>query len=501
MKGTVAADESAMKRTSGLTPHLRRVRNAPELDHGVEPRVEDPVAAEPEVDRAAAVRARIDAAGGDFAEALEEACVAAAEAAHAPHAAIRLVEGFRLRSWAQIGADQPLVEDVPIAGSVEGRAVSERQLILGNDASGLEPRSWLVLPLIHGDDVVGTLSVSAPQQDAFSTPPERARAAAQSLRDVAAALGPHLQTAAWLLERDRALDVMQGQINETEITAEMMSEGVIVFDGEGRYRRANNAAARLLGVGLEKIAGRHVRDALRTLVHEDGSEWPGEEQPPAQTLATGASFRDVIMGVHRPQGVPRWVSVSSRVLPDANGNPDGVVVVVSDCTERRGLREQLAHATLHDEATGLPNRSLLHLELDDAIDRSRRQGLGAALVQVALDDFDGMRARLGAHGADEVLHALGERLVQTARDGEMVARNGDDEFATVLAMLGDSERAVHAFVERVRGRLAEPVEVGRSSIEIHARLVVSVFPRDGRTADALLRHGALERLNGRALTP
>jgi diguanylate cyclase (GGDEF)-like protein/PAS domain S-box-containing protein len=274
---------------------------------------------------------------------------------------------------------------------------------------------------------------------------------------------------------------------------------VIVFDGDGRFRRANNAAARLLGINLEKLSGRHVRDALRTLVHEDGSEWPGDDQPPAQTLTTGASFRDVIMGVRRPQGVPRWVSVSSRALPDAHGKPNGVVVVVSDCTERRGLREQLAHATLHDEATGLPNRSLLHLELDDAIDRSRRQGLGAALVQVTLHDLDALRARVGPYGADEVLHALGERLQQTARDGEMVARIGEDEFATVLAMLGDPDRAVNAFLERVRARLAEPVDIGRTTVEIQAGLIVSVFPRDGRTAEALLRHSALERIHGREI--
>ena len=268
----------------------------------------------------------------------------------------------------------------------------------------LDARSWLVLPLTHGDVVVGTLSVSAPEAAAFTTPTaERSREIAEALRTIATALGPHLQTAAWLLERDRAFDEMEGQINETQITAEMMAEGVIVFDRDGRFRRANNAAARLLGLNLEQIAGRHVRDALRTLVREDGSDWPGAEQPQAMTLATGASFRDVIMGVHRPQGVPRWVSVSSRVLPDAHGAPNGVVVVLSDCTERRGLREQLDHATLHDEVTGLPNRRLLHLELDDTIDRSRRQGLGSAVVHVVLRDYESLRVRLGAHGAEDAL--------------------------------------------------------------------------------------------------
>ena len=81
----------------------------------------------------------------------------------------------------------------------------------------------------------------------------------------------------------------------------------------------------------------------------------------------------------------------------------------------------------------------------------------------------------------------------------MVARVGEDEFATVLGALGDSDRAVTAFLDRVRERLAEPVEVGRSTVEVKAGLIVSVFPRDGRTAEALLRHAALERLNDRDL--
>ncbi len=489
-------------------PLRRRDPHASALHPDFEVNHEEADAPEPEREAVGAMRARLAEAGGDFVAALALACQAAAAAAQAPRATIRLMEGPQLREWATTTTIRQ-VERMPIATSMEGLAVRERQLVLCDDAHSdgradpetsrwLDARSWLVLPLTYGEVVVGTLSVSAAEVAAFTTPTsERSREIAEALRTIAVALGPHLQTAAWLLERDHALDEMEGQINETQITAEMMTEGVIVFGRDGRFRRANNAAARLLGLNLEQIAGRHVRDALRTLVREDGSNWPGEEQPPAMTLATGASFRDVIMGVHRPQGVPRWVSVSSRVLPDAHGAPNGVVVVLSDCTERRGLREQLDHATLHDQATGLPNRRLLHLELDDTIDRSRRQGLGSALVHVVLRDYEALRARVGAHGAEEILRALGERLVQTARDGEMVARVSDDEFATVLGTLGDSERAVTAFLERVRERLAEPVDLGRSTIPVESRLIVSVFPRDGRTAEALLRHAALERLNDR----
>jgi diguanylate cyclase (GGDEF)-like protein/PAS domain S-box-containing protein len=508
MKRPDRADEDLVMKRSPARRALRlRGSHLSEAPASPDPDGDEASHPEPPVPTGPDVNELIAAAGGDFVGALSAACAAVVEIADVPRATVRLLEGAELRAWA--ASDENVAPVVPVAGSVDGLAVRDGQLVLCDDAAAddrVDPetsrrtgtRSWLVLPLTFDDVVVGTLSVSAPAPDAFGDP-QRAREIADTLRDVADALGTHLQTAAWLLERHAAREETEGQINETYITAEMMTEGVIVFGPDGRFRRANNAACRLLGINLEQIAGRHVRDALRTLVHEDGSEWPGDEQPPAKTLATGAGFRDVIMGVNRAQGVPRWVSVSSRILPDAHGAPNGVVVVITDCTERRGLREQLDHATLHDEVTGLPNKSLLHLELDDMLDRSRRQGLGTALVHVVLADLAGIRSRAGAHGGDDVLRTVGERLQQTVRDGEMVARTGDDEFGIVLGLLGDTPRAVEALLARVRACLAEPVTARRETVTPGVEFVVSAFPEVGHTAEALLRHAALDRMNGRAI--
>jgi len=513
MKRPRPADEDhAMKRSPALTAlRLRGSHGSSPLadgEHGDDDAspLEAVSAPEPETPGGVDAHRLIGDAGANFTAALDAACEAASYLAGGERATVRLIEGLQLRAWAT--TDGGVAQRVAIANSVEGIALRENQVVLCNDAAAdervpvevsrrLGARSWLVLPLAFRDELVGTLSVSAAEPGLFAAP-QHARQVADGLRDIADALQPHLQTAAWLLERDRAREETQGQINETQITAEMMTEGVIVFGADGHFLRANNAAARLLGTNIEQIAGRHVRDALRSLLREDGTEWVGEEQPPAMTLATGVSYRDVIMGVQK-QGVPRWVSVSSRILPDAHGAPNGVVVVLTDCSERRGLREQLAHATLHDEPTGLPNKRLLHLELDETIDRSRRQGLGVALVHVCLTDLPGLRSRIRAHGADDVLRTIAGRVVQTVRDGDMVARPGDDEFAAVLGLLSDSQRAVDAFLERVRSSFVTPVELGRSSVTVEARFIVSLFPRDGHTAEALLRHAALERLNGRLI--
>ena len=443
---------------------------------------------------------RLAGVGANLLEALEAACEEAAGATEAPGAAIRLREGQQLVCWACAGTMEHLLhEGVPIATSIEGLAMRTGQLVLCDDAwtdtradprtsRQLSVRSWLVLPLAHEGRTIATLSVSSPEPDVFSASPARAGDCAQALRAIGSRLHGHLQNAAWIVEREDARAELEEQTHQMQILSEMMTEGVLLFDRNGRFQYANNAAARLLGLTFDQVAARHVRDALWTLVREDGSPWPGAEQPAAVTLETGASFRDVVMGVKKPQGMLNWVSVSTRIVPDQTGAPAGVIVVLADCTERHGIRERLSHATLYDELTGLPNGRLLRLELDDAIDRARRQGLAAALVPVRLAGFRALKAELGAHNADRVLCGVAERLQRTMRDGDIIARPSDEDFVALLGMLGEPDRAVSAFVARVQAQLAEPVVLDTTPVPVSAEFGGSVYPQDGRTSDALMRH-------------
>ena len=72
-----------------------------------------------------------------------------------------------------------------------------------------------------------------------------------------------------------------------QVTTEMLTEGVLVFDRHGRVVYANNAAGRILSMSHDQLLARHVRDRRWRFLHEDGSPWPVASHPSAETLQTG----------------------------------------------------------------------------------------------------------------------------------------------------------------------------------------------------------------------
>jgi diguanylate cyclase (GGDEF)-like protein/PAS domain S-box-containing protein len=273
-----------------------------------------------------------------------------------------------------------------------------------------------------------------------------------------------------------------------QVTTEMLSEGVLVFDLHGRVIYANNAAGRILGMSHDQLLARHVRDRRWHFVHEDGSPWPLATHPAAETLQTGRTRRAVVMGLLDSTGAVTWISLSSRTAPDDQGRPCGAIATFSDISERRTILEQLQHQAHHDQLTDLANRRLFHKELDRAIARAQRQGCAVALVYMDLNGFKQVNDTLGHRSGDEVLRTLAVRLRTAVRDDELISRYGGDEFVALLSMLRSPSSEVEAFMERMRCTLAQPIQLEAGALRIGASLGASVYPHDGSTASQLLHH-------------
>jgi PAS domain S-box-containing protein len=120
-----------------------------------------------------------------------------------------------------------------------------------------------------------------------------------------------------------------------------MSEGVVMFDSKGQIIAANDSAARALGVSRDEITARSVFDPRWRLHHEDGRPMSVEEYPPVVTLRTCAASENVIIGVSRPDGELRWVSINcAPIWLDATHREWGAVTTVNDITERRKVELQ-----------------------------------------------------------------------------------------------------------------------------------------------------------------
>jgi two-component system, cell cycle sensor histidine kinase and response regulator CckA len=114
-----------------------------------------------------------------------------------------------------------------------------------------------------------------------------------------------------------------------------MTEGVVVHDEAGRIVTCNAAAEAILGLTSDQMGGRTSLDPRWRSIHEDGRPFPGDDHPAMVTLRTGEPRRDVIMGVHKPDGRLTWIAINSQPIPAAEPGAPRVVCTFSDITAHR----------------------------------------------------------------------------------------------------------------------------------------------------------------------
>jgi PAS domain S-box-containing protein len=124
-----------------------------------------------------------------------------------------------------------------------------------------------------------------------------------------------------------------------------MQDGILVFDAGGSIVSCNAAAERILGLSSEQIMGRSPHDPRWRSVLADGSPTPSDTNPALVTLRTGRPCRDVVMGVHKPDGTLTWITVNAQPLLQADGRTlAGVVASFEDITERKRTEDLLRQA-------------------------------------------------------------------------------------------------------------------------------------------------------------
>jgi len=161
--------------------------------------------------------------------------------------------------------------------------------------------------------------------------------------------------------------------------------------------------------------------------------------------------------------------------------------------EQRALR--LSH---YDEVTGLPNRRLFGELAAPALDRSRRSGVGCAVLHARIDRFSSVNDVYGRSQGDAVLAGIAQRLRSSIRGGDLtatsptgedpgvVARLGDNAFSILIADLDGQERA-SVVAQRLLAVVAQPVIVDGQPMMLSASIGISMFPGDAQDLVGLTR--------------
>ena len=138
---------------------------------------------------------------------------------------------------------------------------------------------------------------------------------------------------------------------------------------------------------------------------------------------------------------------------------------------RRGLK-----AALTDPLTGLSNRRQAEAQLRQVADRARSKGHDFAVLVLDIDHFKSVNDRHGHAAGDAVLRELSDRLRETFRESDLIARIGGEEFLVAIPEC-DKDFAVAA-AERLRGRVNRspftlPAEAGTLKITVSVGVATS----------------------------
>ncbi|HRN52608.1 MAG TPA: diguanylate cyclase [Gemmatimonadaceae bacterium] len=129
---------------------------------------------------------------------------------------------------------------------------------------------------------------------------------------------------------------------------------------------------------------------------------------------------------------------SARYEEDADQMPDPVSVIGRAYNQ---MRERLQAIVLTDPLSGCYNRRGLNQLAEREVSRAIRQKKELAVLAIDLDHFKRINDDYGHLTGDEVIREVGALLRATAREADVVARFGGEEF-TILAPDSNEEGAL-----------------------------------------------------------
>ena len=168
-----------------------------------------------------------------------------------------------------------------------------------------------------------------------------------------------------------------------------------------------------------------------------------------------------------------------------------------EIVRHQASERNLSYLARHDALTRLPNRMLANELVEQALGSAERQDSKLALLFVDLDNFKDVNDSMGHAAGDEFLKQVADRLRAGVRKGDIVCRQGGDEFLLGLVDVGDTGD-ITGIAEHLLAGIAQPFLVKDSEILVSCSIGIAVYPNDGTHFDELLRHADLAMYEAKA---
>jgi len=290
-------------------------------------------------------------------------------------------------------------------------------------------------------------------------------------------------------ELEETLNKLEVQNLRFKAALDNMSQGLALFDAEGRLVVCNRRYAEIFQLpGVTCCVGAKIDtilDASEVLEQATDME--------RRLLSIEIEFSDRKRGANIEQAWPNGRSILIVRTPVSDG---GFLDTLSDITETREAEARVTHLARHDALTDLPNRLMLRERLTQTI-REIGRNQTAAVLCLDLDRFKHVNETLGHPVGDALLVAVSNRLRGLVRAADLVARLGGDEFAIIQRLLPTAAMP-EALARRIVGVISEPHEINGQRVQIGASIGIERIVDSKLDPDDILRNADLALYQAKA---
>ncbi len=262
---------------------------------------------------------------------------------------------------------------------------------------------------------------------------------------------------------------------------DVVSDGIIGVDANGKIVYLNATAGRLLGVKRSNAMGKRLED-LVVLEPDRARQGPHANK----SYASGEAFHAEARAMVLVSSCRRRPVEVLDVEATPNERQASRLLIIHDRSCEMELRRSIAEESRNDKLTGLLNRYELDRCLVNLIEDAEISGQSHALLYIDLDQFKVINDTCGHQAGDELLRMLGMHLKKAVQHGDIVGRLGGDEFAVLLCQV-EPQDALQVADRICRAINAIRFAWGSYSFAVRASIGVTMITENTRTATVAMR--------------
>ena len=219
-----------------------------------------------------------------------------------------------------------------------------------------------------------------------------------------------------------------------------IGDGIIATGTDNKIILLNPIAEKITGWSEDEIIGKYISDII---VLEDMNSESGHSKmmlPSADdAYDRGRPFTFKNCYIENRFGEKLQVEGSLSSITDKTGKSEGIVLALRDTTTVKKLSDAVAYHTSHDKLTGLSNRDIFSIQLEQIIREADTDKEVYSLAYIDVDRFKIVNDTCGHTTADTMLVEIANILKEFSDVTNDSARLGGDQFGLIIRTRTEKE--------------------------------------------------------------